>query len=185
MAWADNARDAVEEAGQAAAVGRQDREAGWIPLLVFGGVLMLSCPLAVHVDRPWFRLPFWILIGPVAYMLVGFWGRRRTEALGVQLFSGRRPQGCGVLIVLALGALFPYPLVWGVCDAVLLGVIAASLRSGVVRLAAVVVMLVGGVAAQLIASQAGSGSALVALYGLLGAALAAWGAVWARRPARS
>ncbi|MCB5169456.1 hypothetical protein LG634_32195 [Streptomyces bambusae] len=183
MISGDDAREAIAAARDAAAAGRHDREAGWIPLLTFGGALLLGCPLAVHVERPWFSLPFWLLIGPAAYVLVGFWGRRRSEELGLKVFSGRRPQGCGVLVVFALGIAYPHPLAWGICGALLLMVIAASLRSGAVRLAALVMFLVGGAGAQLIASETGPGWELALLYGVLGGALAAWGAVSGRRTA--
>ncbi|MFI7360492.1 hypothetical protein ACIBTP_42185 [Streptomyces avidinii] len=183
MGSEEDARGAMGKAGHVAAEGRRDRQASSIPLLVFGAALLIGCGLTVHVDRQWFALPFWVLVGPVAYLVAAALGRRRTEQTGVEVFGGRRPQALALWIVVLLGAAFPYPLVWGMCGAVLVGVLGAALRSHAVRLAALAV-LIGGVVGQLVVSSVDALWALPVLYGVLGAGMTLWGLVMLRREVR-
>jgi hypothetical protein len=86
---------------------RADRHPSSVPLLVFAYLTLLGAPLAV--GRLWpLGQSYWLLAGPVGFVVVGWWYRRQQVRDGVGPGRGSYTVA-GVSLLLALVLL---PLLW-------------------------------------------------------------------------
>jgi hypothetical protein len=86
---------------------RGDRHASSVPLLVFGGLTVLSAPLLLPRLFPWGDV-FWLLAGPAGFLVTGWWYRRQQTRSGIGEGRGSWTVA-GVSMLLALALL---PVVW-------------------------------------------------------------------------
>ncbi|HEV2917954.1 MAG TPA: hypothetical protein VG673_01740, partial [Actinomycetota bacterium] len=86
---------------------RADRHPSSVPLLVFASLTLLGAPLAV--GRLWpLGQYYWLLAGPVGFVVVGWWYRRQQVRSGVGQGRGSWTIA-GVSVLLALVLL---PILW-------------------------------------------------------------------------
>jgi hypothetical protein len=90
--------EAWSKAQRLSARARGDRRPSSVPLLVFGLLILASAPLMNDPLSLW-RLAFWVIAGPVGFLLVAWWYRRRRLRAGVG--SGRGSYARMALLVLA------------------------------------------------------------------------------------
>jgi hypothetical protein len=86
---------------------RGDRHASSVPLLIFGGLTVISAPLTLPRLFPWGDV-FWLLAGPAGFLVTGWWYRRQQTRSGIGEGRGSWTVA-GVSILLALALL---PVVW-------------------------------------------------------------------------
>jgi hypothetical protein len=86
---------------------RGDRHASSVPLLIFGGLTVISAPLTLPRLFPWGDV-FWMLAGPAGFLVTGWWYRRQQTRSGIGEGRGSWTVA-GVSILLGLALL---PVVW-------------------------------------------------------------------------
>jgi hypothetical protein len=86
---------------------RGDRHASSVPLLIFGGLTVISAPLTLPRLFPLGDV-FWLLAGPAGFLVTGWWYRRQQTRSGIGEGRGSWTVA-GVSILLALALL---PVVW-------------------------------------------------------------------------
>jgi hypothetical protein len=86
---------------------RADRHPSSVPLLVFASLTLLGAPLAIAQLWP-LGQSYWLLAGPVGFVAVGWWYRRRQVRSGVGQGRGSWTIA-GVSVLLALVLL---PILW-------------------------------------------------------------------------
>jgi hypothetical protein len=86
---------------------RGDRHASSVPLLVFGGLTVLSAPLLLPRLSPGADV-FWLLAGPAGFLVTGWWYRRQQTRSGIGEGRGSwTAAGVSMLVAPAL-----LPVVW-------------------------------------------------------------------------
>jgi hypothetical protein len=81
---------------------RGDRHASSVPLLIFGGLTVISAPLTLPRLFPWGDV-FWMLAGPAGFLVTGWWYRRQQTRSGIGEGRGSwTVAGVSILLGLAL-----------------------------------------------------------------------------------
>jgi len=108
------ASDLLHETQRLTARARADRHWTWLPLVVFGGLSLLASPLYINSAGTsigmWAPMVYWLVAGPIGYMVCARYHRRRRQRTGI----GGVPVGpyvaTGVLLLLCLLLLLPFHL---------------------------------------------------------------------------
>jgi hypothetical protein len=102
-----DARALLDDAERLRRRARADRHPSSVPLLVFASLTLFGAPLAV--GRLWpLGQYYWLLAGPVGFVVVGWWYRRQQVRDGVGPGRGSyTAAGASVLLALVL-----LPLLW-------------------------------------------------------------------------
>jgi hypothetical protein len=115
-----------------------------VPLLVFGALVALSA-LVVN-DGWWWRLGYWVIAGPVGFLLIALVYHRRRLQVGVGAGQGSYAMA-GLLVLVAFVLVLPLSLASVPTIAAALLVLAVRQRNAFLAVCAVCLGVVGGLEA--------------------------------------
>jgi hypothetical protein len=94
---ASGSREQLTELGHLKRLAWADRRPSSVPLFVFGSLVIVAAPLE-YGDLSMWRLPYWLIAGPVGFFFTAAWYRHRRVQTGVG--SGKGSYSTTGIIVL-------------------------------------------------------------------------------------
>lgn len=134
----------LSEAARLARRARGDRRPSSVPLLVFGLLVALSA-LVVN-EGWWWRLGYWVIAGPVGFLLIAFAYHRRRLQVGLGAGRGSYAMA-GLLVLAAFVLVLPLSVAALPTIAAALLVLAARQRNAFLAVCAACFGVVGGLEA--------------------------------------